>query len=76
MIDRLAEAYSKHLVPITNLIHSKPNPGFKNSQTRFWKDTKDRLLLFFAMSFLLEGVNRAALGLSANPNEDEPFFIL
>jgi uncharacterized membrane protein HdeD (DUF308 family) len=41
---------------------------------RFWKDTGDRLFLFFAMSFLLEGVNRAALGLSANPNEDQPFF--
>jgi hypothetical protein len=41
---------------------------------RFWKDTGDRLFLFFAMSFLLEGVNRAALGLSGNPNEDQPFF--
>ena len=41
---------------------------------RFWKDTGDRLFLFFAMSFLLEGLNRAALGLSPNPNEDQPFF--
>ncbi len=24
MVDRLAEAYSKQLVPVTNLIHSKP----------------------------------------------------
>jgi hypothetical protein len=24
IVDRVAEAYSKHLVPITNLIHSKP----------------------------------------------------
>jgi len=24
MIDRVAEVYSKHLVPVTNLIHSKP----------------------------------------------------
>jgi len=24
MIDRVAEIYSKHLVPVTNLIHSKP----------------------------------------------------
>jgi hypothetical protein len=24
MVDRLAEIYSKHLVPVTNLIHSKP----------------------------------------------------
>lgn len=41
---------------------------------RFWRDTRDRLFLFFAMSFLLEGLNRAALGLSRNPNEDQPFF--
>lgn len=24
MVDRVAEMYSKHLVPVTNLIHSKP----------------------------------------------------
>ncbi len=24
MVDRLAEIYAKHLVPVTNLIHSKP----------------------------------------------------
>lgn len=24
MIDRLADAYSRHLIPITNMIHSKP----------------------------------------------------
>jgi hypothetical protein len=41
---------------------------------RFWKDTGDRFFLFFAMSFLLEGFNRAALGLVANPNEDRPLF--
>lgn len=41
---------------------------------RFWKDTGDRFFLFFAMSFLLEGLNRAALGLSSNPNEDQPLF--
>lgn len=41
---------------------------------RFWKDTRDRLFLFFAMSFLLEGFNRAVLGLSDNPNEGQPFF--
>lgn len=26
MVDRLAEVYAKHLVPVTNLIHSKPQP--------------------------------------------------
>jgi uncharacterized membrane protein HdeD (DUF308 family) len=39
---------------------------------RFWKDTRDRLFLFFAASFLLEGLNRAVLGLSADPNEGRP----
>lgn len=24
LVDRLAESYSKHLVPVTNLVHSKP----------------------------------------------------
>lgn len=24
MIDRLAESYSRHLIPVTNIIHSKP----------------------------------------------------
>ena len=41
---------------------------------RFWRDTGDRLFLFFAISFLVEGVNRWALGLSGDPNEGRPFF--
>jgi uncharacterized membrane protein HdeD (DUF308 family) len=41
---------------------------------RFWKQTRDRFFLFFALSFFIEGVNRAALGLSGNPNEGQPFF--
>jgi uncharacterized membrane protein HdeD (DUF308 family) len=41
---------------------------------RFWRDTGDRLFLFFAISFLIEGLNRAALGLSDDPNEGRPFF--
>jgi uncharacterized membrane protein HdeD (DUF308 family) len=32
------------------------------------------LFSFFAISFLIEGVNRAALGFSADPNEGRPFF--
>ncbi|HEY7163196.1 MAG TPA: DUF5985 family protein [Candidatus Binatia bacterium] len=39
---------------------------------RFWRDTRDRFFLFFAVSFVLEGFNRLALGLSDNPNEDRP----
>jgi uncharacterized membrane protein HdeD (DUF308 family) len=41
---------------------------------RFWKDTGDHFFLLFAMSFILEGLNRIALGLVADPNEDRPLF--
>ncbi|MBI2359851.1 MAG: hypothetical protein HYV04_13310 [Deltaproteobacteria bacterium] len=41
---------------------------------RFWKDTGDRFFLFFAISFFVEGMNRAALGLSGDPNEGRPLF--
>jgi len=41
---------------------------------RFWRDTGDRLFLYFAISFLVEGLNRAALGMSGAPNEGRPFF--
>ena len=43
---------------------------------RFWKHTRDRFFLYFAMSFGIEGVNRAVLALTGNPNEDRPFFYL
>jgi uncharacterized membrane protein HdeD (DUF308 family) len=41
---------------------------------RFWKNTGDRFFLFFAVSFFIEGLNRAALGLTANPKEEQPVF--
>ena len=41
---------------------------------RFWRDTRDSFFLFFAASFLLEALNRAALGLSPDPNEGNPLF--
>lgn len=43
---------------------------------RFWKETRDRFFLFFALSFFIEGINRVVLGLSPHPNEGEPFFYL
>jgi uncharacterized membrane protein HdeD (DUF308 family) len=43
---------------------------------RSWRTTKDRFFLFFAISFFTEGLNRAALGLSSDPNEGRPFFYL
>ena len=41
---------------------------------RFWKDTNDRFFLFLAISFFVEGLNRFALAMTGNPNEDRPFF--
>lgn len=41
---------------------------------RAWKKTGDRFFVFFAASFFLEGLNRAALGLTKDPNEELPFF--
>jgi hypothetical protein len=43
---------------------------------RFWRDTRDVFFLYFAASFLLEAANRAALGLSRDPNEATPLFYL
>ena len=43
---------------------------------RFWKKTRDRFFLFFAVAFSLEGFNRALLGLSYSSNENEPVFYL
>ena len=41
-----------------------------------WRLTRDRLFLFFALSFLIEGLNRTALAFSEDPREGEPFFYL
>jgi len=35
---------------------------------RFWKDTGTAFFLFFSVSFLIQGVNRAALGFSDDLN--------
>jgi hypothetical protein len=43
---------------------------------RFWRDTKDRFFLLFALSFFVEALNRAALGLTAISQELEPLFYL
>jgi hypothetical protein len=39
---------------------------------RFWRHTRDRFFLWFALSFWLEAGNRVALGLVANAHEDNP----
>ena len=43
---------------------------------RSWRQTGDRLFLYFSLAFLIEGVNRTALAFSANPREGDPFFYL
>lgn len=35
MVDRLSEIYSKHLVPVTNLIHSKPSTRVREFANAF-----------------------------------------
>lgn len=40
---------------------------------RFWRDGRDRLFLWFALSFFLQAVNRIALALSDHPNEGSPW---
>lgn len=41
---------------------------------RFWRHTRDRFFLWFALSFWIECANRLALGLWAVANEHDPFF--
>jgi uncharacterized membrane protein HdeD (DUF308 family) len=43
---------------------------------RFWKTTRDRFFLFFAVSFFLEGIVRLMLGLAKYPNEEQPLIYL
>ena len=43
---------------------------------RFWRNTRDRFFLFFAISFFIVALNRTALGLTTVSTEQEPFFYL
>lgn len=43
---------------------------------RFWRNTRDRFFLFFAIAFGLEGANRTLLGLNQASSEQEPIFYL
>lgn len=40
---------------------------------RFWRRTHDSFFLAFAASFIIEGLNRAAVLLTKNPNEGSPW---
>jgi len=41
---------------------------------RLWRQTRDRFFLWFALSFLIEAVNRVALSLAPSPNEASPWY--
>lgn len=43
---------------------------------RFWKTTRDRFFLLFALSFFIEGVSRVMLGSIDYSSEQEPLFYL
>lgn len=41
---------------------------------RFWRHTRDRFFLWFALSFWIEAANRVALGAIAGAGEDNPAY--
>lgn len=43
---------------------------------RFWKSTKDRFFLFFALSFTIEGINRIISEFSQIPDQKPLVYIL
>jgi hypothetical protein len=43
---------------------------------RFWRDTRDRLFLFFAASFWLQALTRVGLSLSGQPDEQAYWYLV
>ncbi|STY29171.1 Uncharacterised protein [Legionella wadsworthii] len=43
---------------------------------RFWKSTQDSFFLYFAGSFLLEGLNRVILGLTTQQDQKPLIYII
>ena len=43
---------------------------------RFWRQTRDRFFLFFALSFVIEGLNRFALYALAGLDDQHPIYYL
>ena len=41
---------------------------------RFWHNTRDRLFLYFAWAFWIEGANRGTLALLPHASESEPVY--
>ena len=40
---------------------------------RLWRQTRDRFFLLFALSFMVQAINRIALSLAPSPNEASPW---
>ncbi len=43
---------------------------------RFWRNTRDRFFLYFALSFLIEGVHRIYAVMDLSASEDSPHHYL
>lgn len=43
---------------------------------RFWRTTRDRFFMYFALSFLIEGMNRFALYALAGLDDQSPIYYL
>jgi uncharacterized membrane protein HdeD (DUF308 family) len=43
---------------------------------RFWRNTRDRFFLFFAVAFLIDSATRVVMGLTMLPEDSEPLFYL
>ena len=43
---------------------------------RFWRSTGDRFFLFFALSFFIDGINRAVLGPAVQTTDEAPAYYL
>jgi hypothetical protein len=43
---------------------------------RFWRSTRDRFFLYFALSFFIEGLNRLLSGITNMLYEDAPDYYL
>ncbi len=43
---------------------------------KYWRNTRDRFFLYFALSFSLEGVSRIHMGLNQAVREDIPVYYI
>lgn len=65
--------------PVTSLVSGLLVMGYAVAGLyflRFWRETRDRFFLLFALSFWIEGANRFVLARYVGPNEDAPVYYL